>query len=154
MQKEKTLEINEKIVTVMPGDTLLGLAIQMYGYADEKTLNQVQRENPEIKDVNLIEVGQKIVFSKSLFRKDKAHSVYSVHIVSYKPFKSAQSVFERLIKGGFKPYILPFDHPQKGEMFRVAVGSFKDKESAKYYGQKLIDMGVVEYAEPISIDIM
>jgi len=66
----------------------------------------------------------------------------------------AQSVFERMIKGGFEPYILPFDHPQKGKMFRVAVGMFKDKESAKYYGKKLIDMGVVEYAEPISIDIM
>jgi len=154
VEKEKTLEINERIVTVMPGDTLLGLAIKMYGYADEKTLNQIQRENSEIRDVNLIDVGQNIVFSKSPFRKDKPSSIYSVHIVSYKPLKLAQSVFERMIKGGFEPYILPFDHPQKGKMFRVAVGAFKDKESARYYGQQLIDMGVVEYAEPISIDIM
>jgi cell division septation protein DedD len=66
----------------------------------------------------------------------------------------ARSIFEKLIKGGFEPYILPFDHPQKGKMFRVAVGAFKDKASARYYGNKLIDMGVVEYAEPISIDIM
>jgi len=153
-QKENVLKIKKEILTVKPGDTLLGLAIKIYGYADEKTLNQIQRENPEIRDVNLIEVGQNIVFSKPPFRKDKSRAIYSVHIVSYKPIKLARSVFERLIKGGFQPYILPFDHPQKGKMFRVAVGAFKDKESAKYYGQKLIDMGVVEYAEPIIIDIM
>ena len=153
-QKENVLKINKEILTVKPGDTLLGLAIKIYGYADERKLNQIQRENPEIRDVNLIEIGQKIVFSKSPFRSDKPRSIYSVHIVSYKPLKLARSVFERLIKGGFQPYILPFDHPQKGKIFRVAVGAFKDKESAKYYGQKLIDMGVVEYAEPISLDIM
>jgi len=154
VQNGSILKLNKEILTVKPGDTLLGLAMEIYGYADEKTLNQIQRENPEIRDVNLIEVGQKIVFSKSPFRTDKPSSIYSVHIVSYKPLKLAQSVFERMIKGGFEPYILPFDHPQKGKIFRVAVGMFKDKESAKYYGKKLIDMGVVEYAEPISIDIM
>jgi len=153
-QKENVLKIKKEILTVKPGDTLLGLAIRIYGYADERTLNQIQRQNPEIRDVDLIEVGQKIIFSKSPFRNNKSRVIYSVHIVSYKPLKLAQSVFERLIKGGFEPYILPFDHPQKGKMFRVAVGAFKDKESAKYYGQKLIDMGVVEYAEPIIIDIM
>jgi type II secretory pathway predicted ATPase ExeA len=151
---QKKNKIKKEILTVKPGDTLLGLTIEVYGYADKRILNQIQKENPEIRDVNLVKIGQKIVFSKASFLKNKYHSIYSVHIVSYKPLKLAQSVFERLIKGGFEPYILPFDHPQKGKMFRVAVGAFKDKESAKYYGKKLTDMGVVEYAEPISIDIM
>jgi len=154
VQNGSILKLNKEILTVKPGDTLLGLAMEIYGYADKRALEQIQRENPEIRDVNLIEVGQKIVFPKSPFRSNKSSSIYSVHIVSYKPLKLARSVFEGLIKGGFEPYILPFDHPQKGKMFRVAVGAFKDKESAKSYGKKLIDMGVVEYAKPISIDIM
>ena len=153
-KKENVLKIKKEILTVKPGDTLLGLAMEMYGYADKRTLNQIQKENPEIRDVNLIEVGQKIVFSKLPFRNNKYHSIYSVHIASFKPIELARSVFERLIKGGFEPYILPFDDSQKGKMFRVAVGAFKDKASAEYYGEKLLDMGVVEYAEPISIDIM
>ena len=153
-KKENVLKIEKEILTVKPGDTFLGLAMEMYGYADKKTLNQIQRENPEIRDVNLIAVGQKILFSKPPFRNNTYRSIYSVHIASFKPIESARSVFERLIKGGFEPYILPFDHPEKGKMFRIAVGAFKDKESAEYYGKKLIDMGVVEYAEPISIDIM
>lgn len=153
-KKENVLKIKKEILTVKPGDTLLGLAMEMYGYADERTLNQIQRENPEIRDVNLIEVGQKIIFSKPPFRNNTYRSIYSVHIASFKPLELAQSVFERMIRGGFEPYILPFDHPEKGKMFRIAVGAFKDKASAEYYGKKLIDMGVVEYAEPISIDIM
>ena len=153
-KKENVLKIKKEILTVKLGDTLLGLAMEMYGYADERTLKQIQKENPEIRDVNLIKVGQKIVFSKPPFHNKEYRSIYSVHIASYKPLKLARSVFEGLIKGGFEPYILPFDHPQKGKIFRVAVGAFKDKESAKYYGKKLLDMGVVEYAEPISIDIM
>jgi general secretion pathway protein A len=152
--KENVLKIKKVILTVKPGDTLLGLAMEMYGYADKRTLNQIQKENHEIRDVNLIEVGQKIIFSKPPFRNNKYRSIYSVHIASFKPIELARSVFERLIKGGFEPYILPFDHPKKGKMFRVAVGAFKDKASAEDYGEKLLDMGVVEYAEPISIDIM
>ena len=153
-QKGNSVKTEKMTITVKPGDTLLGLAIKIYGYADKRALEQLQKENPEIRDVNLIEVGQNIVFLKPPFRKDKSRSIYSVHIASYKPLELAQSVFEGMLRGGFEPYILPFDHPQKGEMFRVAVGAFKDKESAKYYGKKLIDMGVVEYAEPISINIM
>jgi general secretion pathway protein A len=153
-KKENVLKKEKRIITVKPGDTLLGLAMEMYGYANKKTLNQIQKENPEIRDVNLIEVGQKIIFSKPPFRNNKYRSIYSVHIASFKPIELARSVFERLIKGDFEPYILPFDHPKKGKMFRIAVGAFKDKASAEDYGEKLLDMGVVEYAEPISIDIM
>jgi len=153
-QKGNSVKTEKRTITVKPGDTLLGLAMEIYGYADKRALEQLQRQNPKIRDVNLIEVGQKIVFSKPPFRKNKYRSIYSVHIASFKPIESAQSVFERLIKGGFEPYILPFDHPEKGKMFRIAVGAFKDKASAEDYGEKLLDMGVVEYAEPISIDIM
>ena len=133
---------------------MLGLAIKMYGYADERTLDQIQRENPDIKDVNMIAVGQKIVFPKPILINTAYRSIYSVHIASFKPLELARSLFDRMIEGGFEAYILPFDHPSKGKMFRVAVGAFNDKASAEYYGKKLLDMGVVEYAEPISIDIM
>jgi general secretion pathway protein A len=63
-QREEPPEPETKVVTVKPGDTLLDLSMKVYGYADEKLLKWIQRENPEITDVNLIEVGQKIVFSK------------------------------------------------------------------------------------------
>lgn len=61
--QKQAIRIPEKIViTIKPGDTLLQLSRGIYGYADEKTIESIQRENPEIEDVNKIEVGQKIVF--------------------------------------------------------------------------------------------
>jgi type II secretory pathway predicted ATPase ExeA/LysM repeat protein len=91
-QKENILKTEKRTITVKPGDTLLGLTMEVYGYADKRTLNQIQKENPEVSDVNLIEVGQKIVFSKATFLKNKYHSIYSVHISSFKPIKLARSV--------------------------------------------------------------
>lgn len=52
----------EVIITVKPGDTLLKLSRQIYGSADEKILTSIQRENPEITNINNIEIGQKIIF--------------------------------------------------------------------------------------------
>ena len=153
-EKGNLTRTEKRIITVKPGDTLLGLSIEIFGHADKRTLEWIQRENPEIRDVNLIHAGQKIVFSKPPFINNKYRSIYSVHIASFKVLKSAQSLFERLIKEDYETYILPFVHPQKGKVFRIAVGAFEDKTSAKDYGKRLIDTGVLDYAEPISIDII
>lgn len=153
-QKEKFVRTEKGIITVKPGDTLLALSIEVYGYADERTLQLVQRENPKIEDVNLIEVGQKIVFPKPPSSNNKCRSIYSVHIASFKPLKLAQSLFEKMTKEGYEVYVLPFVHPQRGKMFRVAAGAFEDEASAKNYCKKLTDMGVAHYAEPIRVDMM
>ncbi|TET58655.1 DUF2075 domain-containing protein [Candidatus Aerophobetes bacterium] len=153
-KKANILRTEKRVITVKPGDTLLGLAVGIFGRADERTLEWIQRENPEIRDVNLIGVGQRIVFSKPPFLKNRHDPIYSVHIASFKPLKLAQSLFERLIEQGYEAYILPFAHPQKGKIFRIAVGAFNTKASAKYFGERLKNTGVVDYAEVISIDMM
>jgi len=153
-QKANILRTEKRVITVKPGDTLLGLAVGIFGRADERTLEWIQRENPEIRDVNLIGVGQRIVFSKPPFLKNRHGPIYSVHIASFKPLKLAQSLFERLIEQGYEAYILPFAHPQKGKIFRIAVGAFNTGASAKYFGERLKNTGVVDYAEVISIDMM
>jgi len=153
VQNEKPRGTEKKIVTVKPGDTLLALAMEIYGYADGKMLEWIEKENPEIKDVNMIEVGQKIVFPHTPLLTDKSRAVYSVNITSFKTLELAQPLFQGLVSKGYEAYILSFVHPQQGKMFRVAVGAFEEKESAKDYGKQLLDMGVVDYAEPIRIDL-
>ena len=51
-----------KSVIVKEGDTLSKLAAAVYGRADEDNLKLIHKHNPEIKDINRIEVGQKIIF--------------------------------------------------------------------------------------------
>jgi general secretion pathway protein A len=154
MEKEGAAKQETRVVMVKPGDTLLGLSMEIYGYADEELLKCIQSENPEIKNVNIIEVGQRIVFPKPLhLPSTPPRSTYSVHIASFKPLTSAQSLFEKLIQADFDSYILPFIHPRKGKMYRIAIGSFEDKKSAEKYGKELQDLGMVDYAKVIRVEM-
>ncbi|MBI5165521.1 MAG: AAA family ATPase [Magnetospirillum sp.] len=47
---------------VAPGDTLAGLTSQVYGAFDSRSLDWVKRNNPDITDVDRIQVGQVIEF--------------------------------------------------------------------------------------------
>lgn len=44
------------------GDTLSGLAVEVYGYSDEKLVTWVKLHNPHIKDKNRIHIGTEIYF--------------------------------------------------------------------------------------------
>ena len=50
-----------KSVRVKPNDSLYRIALKNYGIVDEKIYAEIQRANPRIKNINLIEVGQRIV---------------------------------------------------------------------------------------------
>ena len=62
VQKEANFKPDKIVITVKPGDSLLQLLKGIYGSADERIFELIQRENPEREDINKIEVGQKIVF--------------------------------------------------------------------------------------------
>ena len=47
---------------VKKGDNLFRLTKKVYGYADDKLIERVRQNNPRIKDVNKILIGDEIVF--------------------------------------------------------------------------------------------
>ena len=47
---------------VEKGDSLFTLTMKVYGYTDDKLVERVRRTNPGIKDINMIHVGDEIVF--------------------------------------------------------------------------------------------
>jgi phage tail protein X len=47
---------------VQDGDTVERLARRIYGLSDEKTIERIQKSNPELKDINLIFPGQILFF--------------------------------------------------------------------------------------------
>lgn len=53
---------DRRLRIVAPGDTLLGLATQVYGAADRERLEWVKSHNPEILSIDRIQVGQVIEF--------------------------------------------------------------------------------------------
>jgi nucleoid-associated protein YgaU len=51
--------------TVRPGDTLSGLAVQVYGFTSDRLLAAIQRFNPDIADVHSISPGTRIRFPRA-----------------------------------------------------------------------------------------
>jgi len=136
---------------VKAGDTLAQLAIEVYGYADQKILELIQKSNPEITDIDLINVGQRIVFPPASAKK--AGPTYTVYVASYSPFSAARQEFQRLSTEGYEVYILPAYDPEKGKIYRIALGNFNKLEKAQEYAATLVAKGVTSYAKPIRLEV-
>ena len=153
VENSKTLHEEKawKTITVESGDTLLELVAGVYGFADEKVVNLIQKHNPGLKDVNRIEVGQKIVFPP--METPSAQSpIFTVHVASFKPFEEARALFEKFMHDGYEVYMMPVYNPQKGKMFRVTLGSFKGRRESEAYAAAIQRRGISDYAESIQLE--
>jgi phage tail protein X len=59
--KPRRGEFSETII-VQDGDTLDKLAKRIYGRSDEKIWEMIQKSNPDIRDVDFIRPGQRLIF--------------------------------------------------------------------------------------------
>jgi len=150
VEEESPIQSGRTIV-VKRGDTLAQLATEVYGWADQKVLNLIQKHNPEIRDVNQIRIGQKIFFPP--LSATEAAPIYTVHIASYKPFASAREEFQRLTAEGYEAYIIPVNDAEKGRVYRITLGNFDDLEKANTYAATLIQNGVTDYAKPMQLEV-
>jgi type II secretory pathway predicted ATPase ExeA len=66
-------------VTVREGETLRELALDVYGQGDQSTLDLLKQENPAIRDVDLILVGQRIAFPPLSMLEHKPDDLNSRH---------------------------------------------------------------------------
>ena len=138
-------------IIVKEGDTLAQLSAHVYGRVDDRILRLVKEHNPDIKDVDRIGVGQKIVFP-SVFSPVQG-SIFTVHIASFKPFEQAQTLFQELMRKGYDVYIVPAYHTHKGKVFRVTMGNFKSQQEAKDYAVEVLKKGVSNYAEAMQLEM-
>jgi len=81
--KEEIKPLEEKIIpkpsktsspvirTVKKGDSLFGLTKKIYGYTDAKLVEGVKQNNPRIKDINKILIGEEIIFPEVSDNKAK-----------------------------------------------------------------------------------
>jgi len=137
-------------VTVRRGDTLMQLAVDVYGRADTATLELLKRHNPEILDVNRISVGQEIRFPPLPVLPKGA--TYTVHIASFDAFESAQSLFMQLHAAGYEPYILPKNGKEQGRFFRITLGSFSTRIEAEEYAEIVLNKGISKYAQIVQFE--
>lgn len=136
---------------VRPGDTLAKLAVEVYGYADQKVLRLIQEHNPNIRNINLINVGQKIVFPP--ISDKETEPTYTVYIASYAPFSAARQEFQKLSAQGYEAYILPANDAEKGKIYRITLGNFDTLESAREYADMLVEKAITPYAQPMRLEV-
>jgi type II secretory pathway predicted ATPase ExeA len=138
-------------IIVKEGDTLAQLSADIYGRVDDRILSLLKEHNPDIKDVDRIDIGQKLVFP-SVFSPVQG-SIFTVHIASFKPFEHAQTLFQELMRKGYDVYIVPAYHAHKGKVFRVTMGNFKSQQEAKDYAVEVLKKGVSNYAEAMQLEM-
>lgn len=137
-------------VIVKEGDTLAELALNVYGRADEHILDLIHKHNPELKNINLLDVGQKLVFPP--LSSSRLALVFTVHIASFKSFKPAFTMFQKLMNEGYEAYIMPTGDTKKGKFFRVALGNFNNQTEAKAYATKVLKNGISDYAKAVRLE--
>ena len=138
-------------VVVKEGDTLTAMALNVYGQADENIISLIQKHNPQLEDINLLEVGQKIVFPP--LSSSSPGPVFTVHIASFEPFKPALEMFQKLMDEGYEAYIMPVYDAQKGKFFRVTVGNFMSQQEAKEYADTILQNNVSDYAKAMRLEM-
>jgi type II secretory pathway predicted ATPase ExeA/LysM repeat protein len=140
----------QKTIVVQSGDTLSQLAIGVYGRDDEAVLRHLQRHNPNLSDINMINVGQELRFPP-LLPIDRGLT-YTVHIATFQSAESAQGLFKKLVDDGYEVYILPVYYGQKGKLFRVTLGNYAIRRDAEDYASLILKEGISRYAEILGLE--
>ena len=139
-----------KTITVTEGATLEGLAMKVYGYANDSVLDLIKENNPEITNINLIATGQIIKFPP--LEESSSNQIFTVHIASFTPFESARDLFNDLISKGYEAYIIPVYNKDKEKVFRVTVGSFNNKNKAGELAREIKEKGISSYTNVIKLE--
>jgi type II secretory pathway predicted ATPase ExeA len=117
-----------KSTVAKKGDTLTDLAKKVYGTVGEDELSILKKHNPEIKDVNLIEVGQKISFP-----------VYTILVGFYENSVNADLLYQQLKNDGFDVNIISSKPDDPVKSFLVTVGVFRNKNEAESFASDKLE---------------
>jgi general secretion pathway protein A len=139
-----------RIVTVGKNEWLSEIILKRYGTMNDRILASIKKANSQIKDINYIQEGWKIILP-DINNGSPNNELYSVHIASFKKFSDAHSLFTRLTKRGYEVYLIPVNLPQRGRWYRVTLKKFKDEKEALRYAKQLMADRIFQYAEPVHI---
>lgn len=139
-----------RIVTVEKNEWLSDIILKRYGKINGRVLASIKKANPQIKNINYIQEGWKIILP-DINRASTENGFYSVHVASSKKFSDAHSLFARLAERGYEVYLIPVNLPQRGHWYRVTLKKFKDEKEALKYAKQLMADRIFQYAEPVHI---
>jgi general secretion pathway protein A len=123
----------KEIVEVKQGMSLYALAYQYYKADDETVIDHILKLNPEIKNPNLIVIGQRIKIpeiTESLLIVQYSEGVYKVHLRTFTDLESAGQYKRDVAIWGKKMEIVPWKVSVGETWYRVMSGPFANRNEA------------------------
>ena len=115
------------MVAAGKGDFISRMAVRLYGHeVTNDILASIQKANPHISNLNLIEPGQKVYFPvlPSGRKGKKGSYIYGVQCDQFSTVAEAQDCLGKLSSIGSRAYIEREDAPDHGETYSVVIGPF------------------------------
>ena len=131
---QSKVEIRVKeIVEVKQGVNLYSLAYKYFKTTEETLIDHILKLNPEIKNPDLILIGQKIKIpeiTESLLIVQSSESLYRVHLRTFPNLKSAGQYKQNVGLMGKEIAIVPWKVSAEETWYRVMVGPFATRDEA------------------------
>lgn len=124
---------------IKPNEYLLNIAKKEYGIANDMIIDMIHMVNPDIKNVNKIFSGHKLVLP-FIEKKDlivqNADGHFHIHYASFYNYSDANDLVQKVSKDHEMTFYVPV---RQGEnlVYRVYLGFFNKKEDAVQYVQNL-----------------
>ena len=134
----------KEIVEVKEGANLYSIAYQYYKIADETFIDHILKLNPEIKDPNLILVGQKIKIpemTESLMIVKTPDGQYKVHLRTFRNLKIAEQYRQDVASVGKKIEVVPWKVTPEETWYRVMAGPFAAKDDGLKFIEEMKQKG-------------
>lgn len=121
-----------QVVVAGKGDFISRMALKLYGCTKvtDEILASIQKANPHISNLDLIEPGQKVYFPDLTTtdggKSEKGFCIYGVQVDSFPGVDQAQGCLKKLSSIGSRIYIERENLSDQKERYSVIIGPFTD----------------------------
>ena len=129
-EERKEASVPTKVIA-RKGSTLTSLSEESYGVANPTILDRILEANPEITDVDRIEVNQEITIppiSEEMFLIKSPDGSFKIHIETSKDTRVARLLKNESALGGKKVEFAPRRVSPRQTWYRILAGPFSTKE--------------------------
>ena len=132
--------LEKKLISVSAreGDIVSALALVEYGTINDTLIDIVRRANPDIPDLNLIEIGQTInlpTLDITNFILENENGFYTIHHSTFSAYANALRLHRKLEGKNYPSSITPVRVLGKDSWYRVTVGDFNSFSAALEYAK-------------------
>lgn len=124
---------NYKTVFARRGDFVSSLALREYGILNDTICDIIKRANPQIEDLNEINIGQEInlpALDSNSIILEKGNGTYSIHVATLSSMDEVKQYLSNIDLKKYQPSISPVRIVGSKLWYRITMGDFSSREEA------------------------